>query len=71
MQAFALALELPSDFFKTNHNQNNHTLRLLHYPGLQQPAKTGQIRAGEHSDYGSITLLFLDDIGCLEVQKVR
>jgi len=68
LQAFALALELPEDFFTTRHNQRNHTLRSLHYPPLQTLPKPGQVRAGEHSDYGSITLLFQDDIGGLEVQ---
>jgi isopenicillin N synthase-like dioxygenase len=68
LQAYALALQLPEDFFITRHNQQNHTLRLLHYPPLQTPPKPGQVRAGEHSDYGSITLLFQDGIGGLEVQ---
>ena len=68
LQAFALALELPENYFTTRHNQQNHTLRLLHYPPLQTPPKPEQVRAGEHSDYGSITLLFQDDIGGLEVQ---
>ncbi|MEH2392500.1 MAG: 2-oxoglutarate and iron-dependent oxygenase domain-containing protein [Nostoc sp.] len=68
LQAFALALELPEDFLIIRHNQQNHTLRSLHYPPLQTPPKTGQVRAGEHSDYGSITLLFQDDVGGLEVQ---
>ncbi|WP_138503999.1 isopenicillin N synthase family dioxygenase [Nostoc sp. PA-18-2419] len=68
LQTFALALELPEDFFTTRHNRHNHTLRSLHYPPLQTPPKLGQVRAGEHSDYGSITLLFQDDIGGLEVQ---
>jgi len=68
LQAFALALQLPFDFFATRHDRQNHTLRLLHYPPLQQPPKLGQVRAGEHSDYGSITLLFQDEVGGLEVQ---
>ncbi|MEH2269620.1 MAG: 2-oxoglutarate and iron-dependent oxygenase domain-containing protein [Nostoc sp.] len=68
LQAFALALKLPENYFTTRHNQQNHTLRLLHYPSLQTPPKAGQVRAGEHSDYGSITLLFQDDVGGLEVQ---
>ncbi len=68
LQAYALALELPENYFTTRHNQQNHTLRLLHYPPLQTPVKPGQVRAGEHSDYGTITLLFQDDIGGLEVQ---
>ncbi|MHC5937825.1 isopenicillin N synthase family dioxygenase [Nostoc sp.] len=68
LQAFALALELPEDFFITRHNQQNHTLRWLHYPPLQTPPKPEQVRAGEHSDYGSITLLFQDDVEGLEVK---
>ncbi|MEH2105947.1 isopenicillin N synthase family dioxygenase [Nostoc sp.] len=68
LQAYALALELPENYFTTRHNQQNHTLRLLHYPPLQTPPKPRQVRAGEHSDYGSITLLFQDDVGGLEVQ---
>ncbi|MEH2452866.1 isopenicillin N synthase family dioxygenase [Nostoc sp.] len=68
LQAFALALQLPEDFFIIRHNQQNHTLRWLHYPSLQTRTKPGQVRAGEHSDYGSITLLFQDDVGGLEVQ---
>lgn len=69
LQAFALALELPEDFFTSRHNHKNHTLRLLHYPPLQTSPKPGQMRAGEHSDYGSLTLLFQDQIEGLEVQK--
>lgn len=68
LQAFALALELPEDFFVSKHDRQNHTLRLLHYPPLQHLPKLGQVRAGEHSDYGSITLLFQDSVGGLEVQ---
>ena len=68
LQAFALALELPIDFFTSRHNQQNHTLRLLHYPPLQTSPKPGQVRAGAHSDYGSLTLLFQDGVGGLEVQ---
>jgi isopenicillin N synthase-like dioxygenase len=67
LQAFAIALELPEDFFTIRHNEQNHTLRLLHYPPLQSSPKQGQIRAGEHSDYGSITLLFQETEG-LEIQ---
>lgn len=68
LPAFALALQMPSDFFASSHDQQNHTLRLLHYPPIQQAPKSGQVRAGAHSDYGSITLLFQDQVGGLEVQ---
>nr|WP_321170109.1 2-oxoglutarate and iron-dependent oxygenase domain-containing protein [Mastigocoleus testarum] len=68
LQALALALELPENFFVDNHSNRKHTLRLLHYPPLEQKPQIGQIRAGEHSDYGSITLLFQDSLGGLEVK---
>lgn len=70
LQALALALELPENFFVDNHCDRNHTLRLLHYPPLKQKPQPGQIRAGEHSDYGSITLLFQDRLGGLEVETI-
>lgn len=73
LEAFALALDQPEDFFKDAHNEHDHTLRLLHYPPL--PAgfepENGESRAGAHTDYGSITLLFQDDVGGLEVCTVR
>ncbi|MBA6421112.1 isopenicillin N synthase family oxygenase [Pseudomonas sp. 5Ae-yellow] len=70
LQAFALALQQPEDFFVSAHNQHHHTLRLLHYPALPDSfnAQAGESRAGEHTDYGSITLLFQDTAGGLEVR---
>lgn len=67
LQAFALALELPPNFFNDKHGEN-YFLRLLHYPPVTQTPQPGQLRAGEHSDYGSITLLLQDPVGGLEIQ---
>lgn len=49
--------------------KNATTLRLLHYPSIKKDSviKPGQIRCGEHTDYGSITLLFQDEMPGLEV----
>ena len=44
---------------------NERTMRYVNYIFLL--VKTDQVRCGEHSDYGSITLLFQDNIGGLEV----
>ncbi len=70
-KAFVIALQLPESFFSDRHTQQNHTLRLLHYPALNQTPKPEQVRAGEHSDYGSFTLLFQDEVGGLEVRTAQ
>ena len=67
LEAFAIALSLPPDTLTKHHQNHSYTLRLLHYPPLQESPKAGQLRAGAHSDYGSITLLFQDKVGGLEV----
>jgi isopenicillin N synthase-like dioxygenase len=67
-RAFAIALQMPENFIADKHQAQNYTLRLLHYPPLANLPKPGQIRAGAHSDYGTLTLLFQDDVGGLEVQ---
>lgn len=64
LEAIAIALQLPPDFFTIRHSQQAHTLRLLHYP----PQSEGAIGAAAHTDYGSITLLFQDSVAGLEVQ---
>ncbi|KAF9534769.1 hypothetical protein CPB83DRAFT_842915 [Crepidotus variabilis] len=71
MRSIALGLDLGEHFFDTKVNEKCHNLRLLSYP----PVKTsllrneGQARAGAHSDYGTLTLLFQDSVGGLEVQN--
>ena len=52
---------------KIDSEENKTALRLLYYPAVVDQLKEGQIRCGEHSDYGTITLLFQDSVGGLEV----
>ncbi|MBD2104693.1 isopenicillin N synthase family oxygenase [Leptolyngbya sp. FACHB-261] len=66
LRAFALGLDLPESFFQVRHGQNN-ILRLIHYPPLHQEPEPGQLRSGTHTDYGSFTLLFQDNVGGLEI----
>ena len=67
-RAFAIALQMPETYIADRHQSRGYTLRLLHYPPMKMVPKPGQIRAGAHSDYGTLTLLFQDDVGGLEVQ---
>jgi isopenicillin N synthase-like dioxygenase len=68
MQAFALALQLPEGFFDDKHTGKTQTLRFLHYPP-NRSVRPGQLGAGAHTDYGTLTLLFQDNAGGLEVQN--
>jgi isopenicillin N synthase-like dioxygenase len=67
LQAFAISLKLPESYFTNLHTLQNYTVRLFHYPPVLQPPKPEQMRCGEHSDWGSITLLFQDEAQGLEV----
>ncbi|KAK0141897.1 2-oxoglutarate-dependent dioxygenase htyE [Merluccius polli] len=49
-------------------DENSTTLRTLYYPPVNSAlVKEGQLRCGEHSDYGSITLIFQSHGGGLQV----
>ncbi|XP_033740512.1 2-oxoglutarate-dependent dioxygenase htyE-like [Pecten maximus] len=52
---------------------NCTAVRSLYYPALSPDTniKANQVRCGEHSDYGSLTLLFQDDVGGLEVRNLH
>ena len=52
-----------------NYEVNVTTLRLLYYPAIEavDAVENHQLRCGEHSDYGTLTLLFQDDAGGLQV----
>lgn len=71
MSAIAVALGTDADWFDAFTDRGDNTLRLLHYPSVRKSvfqAKKGQVRAGAHSDYGSVTLLFQDRRGGLQVK---
>jgi isopenicillin N synthase-like dioxygenase len=57
MGLFALALDLPGDFFVPYINEPISACRANHYPAMDSPPAPGQLRAGAHSDYGSLTIL--------------
>jgi isopenicillin N synthase-like dioxygenase len=71
LEGFAMALELPKEYFAQHHDAEHDRLRLIHYPPApveEHGQESGQIRAGSHSDYGSCTLLFQKDVGGLQVE---
>ena len=60
MYLFAMALNLPKDFFLPYIGDPISALRANHYPAISFPHLKGQLRAGEHSDYGTLTILMQD-----------
>jgi len=71
MRSIAIGLDLQDNFFDDKIHEQYHNLRLLSYPAIKTDIlrKEGQARAGAHSDYGTLTLLFQDSVGGLEVQN--
>jgi isopenicillin N synthase-like dioxygenase len=68
MALFAEALSLPGDFFDRRIDHHTSALRLLNYPAVTEPLLPGQLRAGAHTDYGTVTVLRAEDApGGLEV----
>jgi isopenicillin N synthase-like dioxygenase len=67
-RAFARDLGLEPAFFADRFRKPMATLRLLHYPPTEAPLADGQIGAGEHTDYGNVTLLATDAVGGLMVR---
>jgi isopenicillin N synthase-like dioxygenase len=67
-RAFALDLGLAPDFFESIFTRPVATVRMLHYPPAPPAVLAGQLGAGEHTDYGNVTLLATDEVAGLIVR---
>jgi len=61
MAMFALSLGLDEHFFAGMIDRHISRLRVRNYPAPTVPPKPGQLRAGAHCDYGSLTILRTED----------
>jgi isopenicillin N synthase-like dioxygenase len=71
MRAIAVGLGIDETYFEGYMARGDHKLRLLHYPEVDRQlfkSNVTQVRAGAHTDYGAITLLFQDGRGGLQVK---
>lgn len=57
MRIFAVALGLPERFFDAKIDKPNAVLRATNYPHCDIEPQPGQLRAGAHTDYGTLTIL--------------
>ncbi len=69
MDAFALALGLGDRGLAPFIERHGSALRLAHYPALDHRPEPGRLRAGAHSDYGTLTILRLDAEPGLQVER--
>lgn len=69
MRIFARGLGLPDGFFDDKIDRHVSSLRYVNYPHQPDAPSEGQLRAGAHTDYGSLTILRIEDApGGLQVQ---
>lgn len=61
MRLFSVALDLPENYFNTYIDKHSSLLRLTHYPALDSEPLPGELRSGEHTDGGALTILHIDD----------
>jgi len=72
MRSIAIGMGLEEGFFEKYCDAGDNNLRLLHYPATPVTTFTRnkeQVRAGRHTDYGTLTLLFQDNRGGLQVRS--
>lgn len=71
LRALALGIGLEDeDYLLRKHSGHNNQLRLLHYPPVPAEELESQrmARMPAHTDWSSMTMLFQDDCGGLEVE---
>lgn len=75
LRAVASGCGLPETHFDDKVSDHVEEFRLAHYPAVRAKdinLNSGeQTRTSEHTDFGTITLLFQDTVGGLEVESNR
>lgn len=74
LKSLSLGLGKEIDFFNNLHRRmmresNKTSMRTLYYPAIKETVKPGSIRCGEHTDYGTMTLLYQDEHPGLELKS--
>jgi len=69
MRIFAVALKLDENWFEDKIDHHFSIVSSIYYPAQPTPPLPGQLRAGAHTDYGSLTILAPTDApGGLQVK---
>ncbi|KAH6604788.1 flavonol synthase flavanone 3-hydroxylase [Trichoderma cornu-damae] len=72
LRLVALGMGLEKEYFVNHHKNKDNQIRLLHYPAVEEDLlRQGKAeRIAAHTDFGTITMLFQDEVGGLEVEDV-
>ncbi|MET3896319.1 isopenicillin N synthase-like dioxygenase [Devosia sp. UYZn731] len=71
MSIFAVALKLEENWFEDKIDHHFSIVSSIYYPAQPTPPLPGQLRAGAHTDYGSLTILAPTDApGGLQVRTL-
>ncbi|CAJ2499770.1 Uu.00g026230.m01.CDS01 [Anthostomella pinea] len=68
LEALSLGLGLPAETLANLHKDEINELRLTRYPEVSRSDFAHSTRIAAHTDFGTITLLFQDDVGGLQVE---
>jgi isopenicillin N synthase-like dioxygenase len=68
LRAIATGFDFPEELLVSKHQKNTSELRILHYPPISCDTLSKAMRISEHSDFGTLTLLFQDNVGGLQVE---
>jgi isopenicillin N synthase-like dioxygenase len=68
-RGFCIDLGLAEDFFEDKLDCPLAVLRILHYPARHAHTAARQLGAGEHTDYGNLTLLATDGVAGLQLRN--
>ncbi|EPE34347.1 Clavaminate synthase-like protein [Glarea lozoyensis ATCC 20868] len=71
LRAISTGLSLPEDLLLSRHQTDTSELRMNHYPAIACENLKFGMRIGEHSDFGTLTLLLQDSTGGLQVEDQK
>jgi len=70
LNIMASALELPDGYFEPMIDHHTSAMRAINYPAVELASTTSSLRAGSHTDYGTLTILRTDGVPGLEIQNL-
>ncbi|KAH8821997.1 hypothetical protein F5884DRAFT_828154 [Xylogone sp. PMI_703] len=68
LEAISIGLKFPTQALSQLHASQANELRLTHYPAVSRGEFAHSTRIAAHTDFGTITLLFQDNVGGLQVE---